>query len=124
VPEGNGIRTYENGNKYIGMFSGGKQNGKGRLIMRDGSIMLGQFVNDEPDYVEFQFVGRGNKKPFRYIGKITEAGAQGLGEIHYANGQKYKGQFKNWLKHGKGTYYFDDKRKICGTYVNDNLEGV
>ncbi|MEE4247665.1 MAG: hypothetical protein V2I33_19855 [Kangiellaceae bacterium] len=91
--------------------------------MSDGSIMTGTFQNDEPDHVEFNFVGKGSKKPFRYIGMITPHGAQGFGEIHYANGHRYEGRFRNWLKHGNGTYYFDAKRKIRGRYIDDMLDG-
>ena len=46
---GTGIHFYSNGDIYKGDWSNNKRIGKGRLIFKDGSEYIGQFIDDQVD---------------------------------------------------------------------------
>ena len=43
-----GMRTYSNGNKYLGEWKDGKANGKGTHSLADGSKYVGEYKNGKP----------------------------------------------------------------------------
>ena len=43
----------------------------------------------------------------------------GIGLYSWPNGRKYRGEFKNNLKHGHGEYTQADGKKYIGAWVND-----
>eukprot|EP01004_Peranema_trichophorum_P007125 NODE_5917_length_950_cov_39.850060_g5331_i0.p1 GENE.NODE_5917_length_950_cov_39.850060_g5331_i0~~NODE_5917_length_950_cov_39.850060_g5331_i0.p1 ORF type:complete len:282 (-),score=63.47 NODE_5917_length_950_cov_39.850060_g5331_i0:105-890(-) len=86
-------------------------------IIKDGVTYSGQFINDRlikghiklPD-------GR------QYEGEFDESGhLKDEGVLQYPNGIKYKGQFKNWMRDGKGRTSYQDSSYEEGTYQNDSL---
>ena len=60
----------------------------------------------------------------KYEGDYINDGYEGNGKYIGENGECYIGQWKNGLKHGKGTiYYSNGKIKYEGDYINDKYEG-
>ena len=43
---------------------------------------------------------------------------------HYTNGNKYIGQKKGQIKHGKGKYEFKDGTYYDGQWFNNKINGV
>ncbi|MBK6339620.1 MAG: hypothetical protein IPF63_08530 [Bacteroidetes bacterium] len=61
-------KEFSNGDKYIGEWKNGKQNGNGKMAFENGDIYIGEW------------------KDGKYNGK---------GIITYFNGEKYEGEFLN-----------------------------
>ena len=62
------------------------------MIYGDGSVYQGRFINNLPE---------------------------GLGYLEYVNKDKYKGQFKQGRKDGKGTYCFSEGTVFEGMFHNN-----
>ena len=41
-----------------------------------------------------------------YTGALLDGKFDGRGILEYANKERYEGEFKNGMKHGKGKYYY------------------
>lgn len=78
MPDGNGKKTYFDGNYYEGEWKNGLRHGKG---------------------VETYYGMKG-----RYTGEWKEDMKEGSGEEVYKNGDTYEGGFKAGKKHGQGKY--------------------
>ena len=58
---GTGIHYYANGDIYKGDWSNNKRIGKGRLIFKDGSEYIGQFIDDQVDGHGLYTDSKGNR---------------------------------------------------------------
>jgi len=47
----------------------------------------------------------------------------GQGEMDYASGHRYIGEWKDNKKHGKGKFHFKDGNLYVGHFVNDKKQG-
>ena len=149
--DGKGKYTFSNGEYYIGEWSKGERNGKGKEYYNDNKLRYdGDFVNgkyegngeyyfENEEYYIGQFLKgkrHGNGKLFykdkniKYEGEFKNDNLDGKGKYYYKNGESYDGQWLNGKKHGKGIYYYknnkDDrylKKKYEGDFINDLFEG-
>ena len=149
--DGKGKYTFSNGEYYIGEWSKGERNGKGKEYYNDNKLRYdGDFVNgkyegngeyyfENEEYYIGQFLEgkrHGNGKLFykdkniKYEGEFKNDNLDGKGKYYYKNGESYDGQWLNGKKHGKGIYYYknnkDDrylKKKYEGDFINDLFEG-
>lgn len=144
---------YKDGTHYIGEFANGTYNGKGEVTWGDGWHYIGSFVdgkmnghgvlkqNDEyyyeGNFVDNKKAGKGKEESECgvYSGEFYNDRYEGLGEIHYQNGESYIGSYKNGLRNGKGKYSWpngsvfeglwkDDKRNGAGHYIYPNGQKV
>ena len=76
-----GTLTWPEGQKYVGEFYKGEQNGQGTLTWPDGQKYVGEFFN----------------------GKM-----HGQGTHSWPSGQKYVGEFRDGKMHGQGTLTLPD----------------
>jgi hypothetical protein len=96
-----GSWTASNGNKYVGEWKDGKQNGQGTYY----------YLADD------QFKG------FKYVGEYKDNKRHGQGTFTYPNGDKYVGEYKDNKRHGQGTYTFANGDKYVGEFKDDNRNG-
>lgn len=113
-----------NGDLYEGEFSGGIIRGFGRMQYADGTVKegfwsnYGSDVSDEPPVpaeISGKDIGKkevnGRKRYGLGKGRIT-----GLGGV-------YKGEFRNYNMHGKGTIEFDNGAVYTGDLFYDAVHG-
>lgn len=58
-----------------------------------------------------------------YVGEFKDGKIHGQGTATYSNGDKYVGEFRDNKRHGQGTYTFADGGKYVGEYREDNRYG-
>ena len=97
---GYGIYTSADGDKYIGEWKDGKENGQGTYTWVSGNTWL-----------------NGNK----YVGEYKNGKIYGQGTYAWANGNKYIGEFKDDKRNGLGTYTFANGTVDKGIWKNNKL---
>lgn len=131
--KGLGTWYFTNGDKYVGAFDNNFPNGKGVLYAADGATTSGLWQDGE-------YVGTGEIKPQRqgciegdcengegkyvfrdasatYTGSFEQSKPNGKGEVVYANGDRYEGEFEDGLFHGQGTLRQRDGTEIRGHWL-------
>jgi|SRR5690554_273797 len=68
------------------------------------------------------FVNRNNNTIF-YLGAVVNEQANGFGIGVYNTGGVYKGDWKNNMRFGQGSYEWKDGHKYVGEYVDDQRNG-
>ena len=96
-PDGFGVETQSNGNKYEGYFTKGKKGPNGTMWFTDGNVYVGEFKNDT----------------LHGHGKLTNTSKQ----------MSYEGDWQANKMHGMGLYLWDDGRRYQGQYVADKKTG-
>ena len=89
--------VYSNGATYSGETFEGKKQGRGLLQFKDGSKYEGPFKDDLQD-------GQGEETWMKPNGEFLE---------------KYKGEFKNGKRHGKGQVFLPGKKKAVKVVYNE-----
>ena len=99
--DGQGYCVYKNGDRYEGNWKNDKKEGKGTYYFtQKGDIYKGYFLNDYPNGKGIYYYKNGD----RYEGMFKDGKKDGECIFTYANGGRYKGSFKNDEKDGKGEY--------------------
>lgn len=88
--------TYLNGGIYIGEYSNGDYNGKGKYVFingnyQEGTFSCGEVINGEETYNNGY-----------YIGEFRNGERDGEGKFFYNNGDYYEGGWSNGEKNGYG----------------------
>lgn len=139
---GEGILAFENNIRFIGTFQLGKRHGHGIFYHSDGTIEAGEWSDDEQTDQIFQKKSNGishkwqNSKhkihPYqvyddehgnKYIGKVDNGKAHGLGIRIWSDKCRYEGNFMNDKKHGFGIYYNSNQDAYVGQWTNDEMDG-
>jgi hypothetical protein len=110
--------------QYVGGFQEGQKHGYGRAIYPDGSIYMGEWLNNLPH-------GKGKLKSLNttegqdefYDGDWKAGQMDGLGMQRWRDGTTYQGGFTNGRKHGKGVFSWPDGNKYEGGYKEDLRDG-
>ena len=117
--DGRGIKKTLNDTTYIGDFTLGLKDGRGKEETSE-HIYEGEFKNDKRN---------GNGKLYyknlkdTYTGNFIDNNLTGNGTYEWSNGEKYSGNFLNGKMHGKGIYKWPDGGKYEGDYLNNIKEG-
>lgn len=86
----------ENGAMYVGQFSNGMRNGKGKQVWPDFTLYEGYWLDDR---------------------------AHGRGRLIHANGDVYEGEWKDDKAHGSGVYTRTDGSTYTGQWSEDLQHG-
>lgn len=113
---GKGKYLYGDGSYYYGDWFKGKMHGQGKLYDVDGNLEYeGEWKND-------CFEGQGTKyslhgdKWVKYVGAFVQGRIDGFGQMFFADGSKYKGEFKNDLPWGKGRMFLPNGQVKAGIW--------
>ena len=142
--EGHGKVSYPDGSYYEGEWKNNQRNGYGKEVNRNGQYE-GYFKFDEVrgegkltlisgDIIEGNFYTLRNasnatltKNGKKYKGKVVdtefiEDPLNGYHEVRYTNGV-YEGDYKDNVRHGVGTYTWDDGSIYEGEWKDDERTG-
>ena len=107
--------------KYVGQINKNKEKeGRGALITKN-NIYIGYFNNNKQN-------GEGtiydlNLDNIRYKGNFVNGIKNGKGIFYYKNGDKYEGDFINDKKEGFGIFYFKSGNTWEGPFHDDKMDG-
>ncbi|CAD8075824.1 unnamed protein product [Paramecium sonneborni] len=113
LKDGYGWEQLPNGSEYEGYYFQGKPHGKGKFIWANGEQYVGQW---NMGIKEGKGIWYGLNGEY-YQGQWKANQAQGFGE-YVQNGNKYIGNFLNWIKNGEGEEFFKNGDRYQGNYVN------
>ena len=120
LQDGKGEEQYEDGSKYVGMFSKGEKSGIGKLTLKNGNYYEGEFLNDKL-HGNGTFIWDKNKN---YKGEWNNNEICGYGIMEDEN-SKHVGYFDKDTKWGLGaTMYKGSRVIILGKWENGELDGI
>ena len=122
-PVGMGAQFDEFGNLIIAAkLEHGLRQGAGvQYLAEDGSIFVEQWKDGRKTGKVTQFDQFGN---LLYTGDYQKAKRNGFGVLYRQDGSiVYSGQWKENQYHGEGALFFEDGRKVKGTFVEGQLCG-
>ncbi|KAF0976640.1 hypothetical protein FDP41_004539 [Naegleria fowleri] len=120
---GHGLLMLPNGSVYEGEFLNNKYS-KGKLIFVNGDQYEGCFKDDLPDDDKgvFRFLNSDV-----YTGTVRQGKVTGFGEFKYKDGSIYKGEVLDGKRHGKGLIeFYDGSHKVKyydGDWKNNKCDG-
>lgn len=132
---GEGKQVWPSGNSYSGQWEDGQMRGQGTMTWYN----QGQVETYNGNWEDSQPHGEGTHtwlapepKPDqafkdttsqqlnnRYKGQWLNGSRHGKGTFYYANGAYYSGEWQDHVKHGKGRHVFEDGRIYDGPFEND-----
>merc|ERR1719478_1640847 len=117
-----GTVIYLDGSKYLGQLLNGKRHGQGRLECATGEQLEGIFVNDlaeGPGVYVGQLDGLENK----YVGQFKRNMKHGKAVETWSDGSCYVGQYADGRKNGEGSFDWPDGRKYVGEWEISRMQG-
>ena len=90
-PHGRGVMIYHDGSINEGHWQKACREGQNFYKTLDGSTLVGEFKNDIPDGKCTEKISDGTI----YYGPIKKGLKNGLGNLLFANGDRFGGHFKN-----------------------------
>jgi len=77
------------------------RSGFGQLLMRNGTVFKGKFINNQPNGdCQIIYADGGT-----YSGEVTQRVINGIGELKLPNGFAYAGKFEDGKRSGPGRLY-------------------
>ena len=118
------IKSYENGDIFLGVIQNGKREGYGFMIDSEDYEFRGNWNNDmRSGYGEEYYTD----SDYYYKGNFEKDDYEGTGELKEGKVRFYKGEFKAGKKHGPGILSYDadngTKATTKGNFVNGSIEG-
>ena len=137
--QGKGSFVYRDGTTYIGDFDDGYFHGHGVLYKTDGTVQAGRFDKDvyqgtlyssncvsgncEDGYGTFIWGDETQWAGDKYTGDWKNGMRDGFGTYFYNGGSKYIGQYVQNSMTGQGTYYWAAGDKYVGEWLNGKMNG-
>lgn len=116
-----GRRVYPNNSIYEGLLNQKlNPSGKGKMTLFDGSLLEGTFGPEGMYGIGTLTKPAGDVFSSKNWAKNK---IEGEGEIKFANGDYFKGQFKNILQDGEGCLTIGQALKYTGKWINGFLHG-
>ena len=126
VPQGKGVMTYNDGDRYEGMWNDGVPDGKGKYSVAKGDVYDGEWKGGLRHGYGVMTFHRGGK----YEGTWQNDDYHGKGKMTYPDGAVYEGDYVEGYQEGQGTYttsegkyvgsYRRGKRNGQGTYTGND----
>merc|ERR1719201_1424207 len=117
-----GTVIYLDGSKYLGQLLNGKRHGQGRLECATGEQLEGIFVHDlaeGPGVYVGQLDGLENK----YVGQFKKNMKHGKAVETWSDGSCYVGQYADGRKNGEGSFDWPDGSRYEGAFRDGDVHG-
>ena len=118
-----GEETIRGSHQYKGEFLNGQRHGFGVMDVLHpqfvGDKFVGEFKNGSQNGHGTYTKANGDK----YVGELKGSKRHGKGTYTHVDGNEYVGEFKDHNKHGQGTFTFKNGSWYVGEYVEDKLNG-
>ncbi len=118
--QGQGTFTWANGDRYAGEWRDGKQTGQGTFTSADGSTYVGEWKDDRQQGLGTLISANGDK----YVGEWNDGKPNGPGTITLADGSGYMGEVKDGLRNGQGILTSPNGDKYVGEFRNGLRNGA
>ena len=117
-----GTYTFASGDKYVGEYRDGNQNGQGTYTFANGDKYVGEYKNGLRNGHFTVNYENGNK----YVGEFRDDKKNGQGTYTFGPnsawaGAKYVGEFRDGNQNGQGYYIFAKGRAEFCTYVDNEV---
>ena len=119
TPNGQGTMIWDDGRKYVGNWTMGQIDGKGKITYASGATYDGQWKKNQLHGQGTYTWSNGNK----YIGNWVEGKRSGRGKLIYAEGTVYDGAWKNDKMNGQGTMTWTSGNKYVGQWKDSQRTG-
>jgi hypothetical protein len=116
-PSGKGTMDYGAGEKFVGNFKNGQEDGDGVLYKKNVPTNV-TYSNGKAKIREVQVVIGGNAPTVP--GCIQGDCYNGFGIVKFDSGNRYEGNFVNGIKSGEGKFYFAQGNVFSGNF-KDNI---
>tara|TARA_Y200000002_G_C22681415_1_gene664214 strand:+ start:284 stop:1867 length:1584 start_codon:yes stop_codon:yes gene_type:complete len=113
------IEMYHEDFTFRGSVKNGLKDGKGELILKNGTVYKFNWVNGEFDGKGEIIYNNGDV----YEGYVINYNRNGKGKIVYKNGDFFDGYWLNDMRSGYGTY-ISNEEKYTGEWANDKKDGI
>lgn len=121
-PNGNGTMDYGQGEKYVGNFKNGVEDGDG-ILYKNNTQKKVRYVNGKLQIKQEQIVIGGNAP--KVDGCVQGDCYNGYGVIKFPSGNTLKGEFLFGQRNGKCSYIFQSGNSLVGNYKENQLiDGV
>jgi len=127
---GEGVLEWSNRAKYTGQFRGGLYHGEGMFEWPDkvnvyrGQWEYGEMCGRGVQTTSGEVAGQKRGDAFVYVGEFSQGNMEGQGHVTFVTqgGQhdQYKGELRNSMFHGLGTYYWASGHSLAGFFA-DNI---
>ncbi len=115
-PNGKGTMDYGNGEKFVGNFKDGQEDGDGILYKKNTAQNV-TYTNGKVNVKTNQTIIGGNAPIIH--GCVQGDCYNGYGIIKFDSGNRYEGNFVNGIKSGEGTFYFAQGNVFTGNFAAD-----
>lgn len=117
-PEGRGLMSDKDGNRFEGEFVGGELNGRGIATMPNGARVTANYVAGKIQGRGVIAMPDGTRVDADFVDNEPVRGA-----AIYADGSRYEGEFRNLMRHGKGKIAFAKGGQYEGDFADNELHG-
>lgn len=122
VPNGMGTYISADGSSYVGEWVSGRREGKGVQIYASQAKYDGQWYNDR-FHKAGTWVGGPTDVIKSYEGEWLFGRLHNKGFLQFANGDSFRGVFKDGRAHGAGTYTYASGATFTGKWTTGLREG-
>ena len=129
--------------RFIGMWANDEWDGYGKLVLKDGSRIVGKWNRNQLEYGDFQgadgevrsgkWYGDWEKLEegffknihgLEFSGVLKADGSYDSGFLKNPNGDSYTGSFQDNIYHGRGVLEKGDGTIYVGGFFKNNFEGT
>jgi uncharacterized caspase-like protein len=120
LKQGQGIYTWDNGDRYEGGFAQDRPDGRGKYQFANGDAYDGEVKAGV-------IVGRGSyttKAGDVFDGSFAAGKPHGIGVYRFASGERYEGELSQGVIHGRGRYLTQGGDRIEAPFVQGKAQGI
>jgi hypothetical protein len=120
IREGKGkYSSSSSGVVYEGGYKDGKRHGQGHYVFATGAKVEGTFQRGVLVHGEYSFPNGDS-----YVGDFKDDKFDGQGEWTGSNGDRYKGAWKAGMRHGQGEAELKQGDSYVGEFLHDAIHGL